>query len=129
MKFSNTLNVIKSALLNFKEVTQLKAQNQMLLNIISERISTEQLVSYIIEGDKLFINIEGGYLTVLTEILVKQFLDTKATNYLEMAFTSNVLDKGEHYTLTLQKTSGLTPAQLVQRLQKELAEERSWKNW
>ena len=60
---------------------------------------------------------------------MKEFIETGAINYVEMSFTSTILAPGEHFLLTIQKSSGLTPHQKLLNCQKELENEKSWKNW
>lgn len=108
----------------------LEKENIKLKEMVLDQIGKDETIQFIIDNlHQPFMVLEGGVCRVIAELLVKQFIDIGAINYVEMTFTSKSTMPGEHFVLTLQKSSGLTPHQKVTRLEKELAEERSWKNW
>jgi hypothetical protein len=108
----------------------LEEENTQLRKIILEQMPETEIASFFVNDIiKYTAHIEGGLCRLIAESLVKQLNDLGAENYLEFSFTSKYLSPGEHYLLTFQKSSGLTPHQKVLKLEKELAEEKIWKNW
>lgn len=70
-----------------------------------------------IEEKGVSMQLEGSPLHILAASFIEQFKDFGADNYLEIKFTDR--ETRELYTLTIQKASGLTPADKAARLTKE----------
>ena len=70
-----------------------------------------------IEETGVSMQLEGSPLHIIASSIIEQFKDTGADNYLEIKFTDR--DKKELYTLTVQKASGMTPADKVEKITQE----------
>lgn len=113
-----------------REIQELRNENRDLRQKLYDQLPESEIVDFFVRDHfGALLEVEGGILRIFAELLVKEFIDTGAINYVEMAFTSNSLDPGERYVLTLQKASGLTPHQKLLQAQRELNEALSWKNW
>lgn len=64
------------------------------------------------------MQLEGSPLHIIAASIIEQFKGIGADNYLEIKF--NEKDTQELFTLTVQKASGMTPADKVAELTKEL---------
>ena len=108
----------------------LQNENEQLRQLLYKQLPENEIVNFFVE-DKFgsLVNVKGGICKIVAELIVKEFIETGAINYVEMSFTSTILAPGEHFLLTIQKSSGLTPHQKLLNCQKELENEKSWKNW
>ena len=128
--FGFLVKFLKNPVQCVNRVNFLEKENASLRQLAYEKVSETNIVDFFVKDHfGLLVTIEGGFCRVIAELLVKEFIETGAANYVEMSFTSNNCMPGEHFVLTLQKSSGLTPHQKIKMLEKELSEERSWKNW
>ncbi|MGS5470454.1 hypothetical protein ACVD1N_25150 [Vibrio parahaemolyticus] len=70
-----------------------------------------------VEEKGVSMQLSGSPLHILADSFVEQFKETGAENYLEIKFTHK--ETQEVYTLTIQKASGMTPADKCAKLTKE----------
>lgn len=112
------------------DIEYLQKENEQLRQLLYKQLPENEIVNFFVE-DKFgsLVNVKGGICKIVAELIVKEFIETGAINYVEMSFTSTILAPGEHFLLTVQKSSGLTPHQKLLHCQNELAEEKSWRNW
>lgn len=117
-------------LANSSFVDDLEKENERLRCLMKESFPEKDTIHFIVDVyHQLSEQVEGGTIRIITEMLAKQFIETGATNYIEVVFKPKYFLPDENLIMTLQKASGLTPHQRCLKLEKELAEEREWKNW
>lgn len=108
----------------------LKMENEDLSTALIDDLQKKTIINKMLaDGKGALIEFEGGAIHLIAEMLGRQFEQSSAVNYIEMTFTCQYFMPGEHFVLTLQKSSGLTPHQKVIQLEKELAELRAFGNW
>jgi hypothetical protein len=88
----------------------LVAENEHLRSLLAEKLVGEVLIEDInIRDNGLNIQMKGGAAQLLAECFARQFIESGATNYLEVSFSSTGLMPDESLVVTLQKVSGKTP--------------------
>lgn len=101
----------------------LVAENDRLHSLLAEKMVSEVLIEDInIRDNGLNIQMKGGAAQILAECFAQQFIESGATNYLEVSFASEKLMPGESLVVTLQKVSGKTPHRFRMEAEAKLQE-------
>ena len=99
----------------FSEIKSLKNKIASLEKDIENILVGEITVSEFISSKHgLSLNIEGSIIHHFSDSFVQLFKGNQAVNYLETTFVDN--ENGDHYSVTMQKLSGISPSQKIQHL-------------
>ena len=92
-------------------------ENAKLREALVEKVVSETMLRDLsIRGGSIHASFEGGAMHLLVDAFVEQFVESGATNYLEMQFHSNVTGP---LVVTLQRVNGKTAHQLRAEAEKE----------
>jgi hypothetical protein len=109
---------------------KLAAEVVKLRDAITDEITKDLYIKELINDDNnTILSLEGGALKLISGLIIKQFILTGATNYVEMSLTSSEILHGERFLVTIQKISGKTPHEIANELRKEIGELKSERNW
>lgn len=109
---------------------KLAAEVVKLRDAITDEITKDLYIKELINDENnTILSLEGGALKLISGLIIKQFILTGATNYVEMSLTSSEILPGERFLVTIQKISGKTPHEIANELRKEIGELKSERNW
>lgn len=109
---------------------KLAAEVVKLRDAITDEITKDLYIKELINDENnTILSLEGGALKLISGLIIKQFILTGATNYVEMSLTSSEILHGERFLVTIQKISGKTPHEIANELRKEIGELKSERNW
>lgn len=106
---TNYLGLLLKTKRQEKEIDKLK---EALIDNLAREIYIDKFLS---KSGEVSMNLHGGGIHFFSAIVIKEFLASGATNFLEV----DMHDKnGETYSLSIQKASGITPSQKVKKAAK-----------
>lgn len=109
---------------------KLAAEVVKLRDAITDEITKDLYIKELINDENnTILSLEGGALKLISGLIIKQFILTGATNYVEMSLASSEILPGERFLVTIQKISGKTPHEIANELRKEIGELKSERNW
>ena len=94
-----------------------EGENTKLRKALTEKVISETMLRNLSLGNgSINASFEGGAVHLFVDAFAEQFLESDATNYLEMSFHSNVTGP---LVVTLQRVNGKTPHQLRAEVEQE----------
>ena len=95
------------------QLAAMTAERDKLADALTAKVVGETMLTDMHIGNGYFTaEFEGGACRLFVDAFAQQLIESKAENYVETTFTSDLLPKGERLVVTIQRVAGKTPHQL-----------------